>query len=379
MDPDRPLGVSRPGAPPIYPASVYHLPDVNALDRVCEGRADGYIYARDRHPNAQALADQLAHLEAGRWAAIAASGMGATVATLLALLRHGDRVLASDQLYGRTTQFLAQELPRFGVETVWVDTSSPAAVRAAMAARPRVLLVETISNPMLRVADVAALADVANRHDCALVVDNTFATPVLARPLERGAAAAVESLTKLIGGHSDVTLGAIAGNDEALRQQLGVVLSVWGMTPGPFDCWLTQRSLATLQLRVLAAVKNAAAVADWLAGQPGVTRVIYPGRPDHPDHKLAADTFPVAPGNMITVELDGGRSAVNRFMHRATEIPFSPSLGDTKTTCSYPAGTSHRYVDPAERRRIGITEGMLRLSVGVEPFDDLCREIRRGL
>jgi cystathionine beta-lyase/cystathionine gamma-synthase len=379
MDPDRPLGFSRPAAPPIYPASVYTLEDVDALDRIVEGRADGYIYARDRHPNAQQLADALAAHESARWGLIAASGMGAIVGTLLALLRQGDRVLASDQLYGRTTQFLNQELSRFGVETHWVDSTSIPAVRAALAAKPRVLLVESISNPMLRVADVEPLAALCRRHDCALVVDNTFATPVLARPLEHGAAACVESLTKLIGGHSDVTLGAAFGNDDNLQKQLGVVFSVWGMAPGPFDCWLAQRSIPTMPLRVLAAVKNAIGLAEWLRGQPGVARVIYPGLPDHPDHALAAKSLPLGPGNMVTIELDGGRGAVNRFMRRAAGIPFSPSLGDTHTTCSYPAGTSHRYVDPADKKRIGITDGLLRLSVGIEPFDDLCREVRRGL
>lgn len=378
MDPDRPLGVSRPAAPPIYPASVYTLEDLDALDRVVEGRADGFIYARDRHPNAQQLADALAVHESARWGLIAASGMGAIVGTLLALLRQGDRVLASDQLYGRTTQFLNQELSRFGVETVWVDTSSTA-VRSAFAVKPRVMLVETISNPMLRVADIEQLADLCNRHDCALVVDNTFATPVLARPLDWGAAASVESLTKLIGGHSDVTLGATFGNDDNLQKQLGVVFSVWGMTPGPFDCWLAQRSIPTMQLRVMAAVKNAIGLAEWLRGQPGVARVIYPGLTDHPDHALAAKVFPLGPGNMISVELEGGRSAVNRFLRRAVDIPFSPSLGDTRTTCSYPAGTSHRFVDLADKKRVGISDGLLRLSVGIEPFDDLCREVRHGL
>jgi len=379
MDPDRPLGLSRPAAPPIYPASVYTIDDVDTLDRIVEGRAEGFIYARDRHPNAQQLADALAVHESARWGLIAASGMGAIVGTLMALLRQGDRVLASDQLYGRTTQFLNQELSRFGVETVWVDTSSLAAVRATFAARPRVLLVETISNPMLRIADVEQLAGLCSRYDCALVVDNTFATPVVARPLEYGAAICIESLTKLIGGHSDVTLGAAFGNDDNLHKQLGVVFSVWGMAPGPFDCWLAQRSIPTLQLRVLAAGKNATGLAEWLRGQPGVTRVIYPGLPDHPDYTLAGRLFPLGSGNMVTVELEGGRAAVNRFMRRATAIPFSPSLGDTRTTCSYPAGTSHRYVDSADKKRIGITDGLLRLSVGIEPFEDLCREVKRGL
>jgi cystathionine beta-lyase/cystathionine gamma-synthase len=188
----------------------------------------------------------------------------------------------------------------------------------------------------------------------------------------------MESLTKMIGGHSDVTLGLICGRNDLLPQ-LTQTMSIWGLASNPFDCWLAQRGLATLPLRMRAASENAAALADWLAQQAGVTQVIYPGRPDHPDHDLAGRLLTGGFGNMLCFELKGGRDAVNRFLRHAAGIPFSPSLGHTTTTCSHPATTSHRYVSPAEKRRQGIGDGLVRLSVGVEDLGDIQREMARGL
>jgi len=208
-------------------------------------------------------------------------------------------------------------------------------------------------------------------------VDNTFATPFLVRPLELGANFVVESLTKMMGGHSDVTLGAVVGKGSE-RDQLEPLVSTWGLASNPFDCWLAGRGLATLSLRMQAASTNAAALADWLAVQPNVARVVYPGRADHPDHELSRRLLPRGFGNMLCFELAGGRDAVNRFMRLAMGIPFSPSLGHFTTTCSHPALTSHRYVSPAERKRQGITDGLIRLSVGVEDLESIQKEMQRG-
>jgi cystathionine beta-lyase/cystathionine gamma-synthase len=242
----------------------------------------------------------------------------------------------------------------------------------------KLLLVETISNPLLRVSDLEALAELAHEHDCSFAVDNTFATPVICRPIDLGADMVIESLTKMIGGHSDVTLGLVCGTGEFLAQVTQIV-SVWGLASNPFDCWLAARGLATLALRVRAASANAAALADWLGRQSGVADVVYPGRPDHPDHDLAARLLHDGFGCMLCFELRGGREAVNRFLRQATGIPFSPSLGHTTTTCSHPATTSHRSVSPAERRRQGIGDGLIRLSVGVEDIGLIQRELARGL
>jgi cystathionine beta-lyase/cystathionine gamma-synthase len=230
----------------------------------------------------------------------------------------------------------------------------------------------------LFVADLVQLEQIAHQHDSLLVVDNTFATPVLVRPLELGADLVMESLTKMIGGHSDVTLGLVCGKGDELPDMMRIV-SIWGLASNPFDCWLAERGLATLPLRMRAASSNAAALADWLAQQRGVSRVLYPGRTDHPDYDVASRLFQGGFGNMLSFELAGGRDAVNRFMRRATGIPFSPSLGHTMTTCSHPATTSHRFVSPAEKQRQGISDGFVRLSVGVEDLDKIQTEMAKGL
>jgi cystathionine beta-lyase/cystathionine gamma-synthase len=373
-----PLGRSTPLVPPLYQSSVYTLPDLDALDRVMNAEEPGFIYARDGHPNARALADQLAALEGADWAVVCGSGMAAVTTLLLANVQQNDRIVASNRLYGRTTQLLSQELVRYGIETTYVDANDLAQVRTALEKPARVLLVETMSNPLLRVPDLEELARLAHERGCLLLVDNTFATPVLTRPLERGADLVVESLTKMIGGHSDVTLGLACGRGEQLPQ-VSAVVSIWGLASNPFDCWLAGRGLATLPLRMRAASANAAALAGWLAGRPGVERVVYPGRADHPDHGIAARLLAGGFGSMLCFELQGGRDAVNRFMRLVKGVPFSPSLGHTATTCSHPATTSHRYVSPAERRRQGIGDGLIRLSVGVEELETIQQEMAKGL
>lgn len=372
------LGPSSPLTPPLYPSAVYTLPDLDALDRILDAKDAGFIYARDAHPNARAFAAQMAELEGAKWAVVTSSGMAAISALVLSNVEQGQRILASHRLYGRTTQLFQQELPRLGVQTTFVDISDPDEVRHALQMPARLLFVETMSNPLLRVADLGKLGSLAHEADCLLVVDNTFATPVLVRPLALGADFVMESVTKMIGGHSDVTLGLVCGNNDK-HAELSQVSSIWGFSSSPFDCWLAERSLATLPLRMRTACANAAALADWLAEQPGVTRVIYPSRADHPEHELAGRLLNGYFGNMLCFDLAGGRESVNRFMHEGAAIPFSPSLGHTTTTCSHPATTSHRYVSPAEKERQGITDGLIRLSVGVEDLSLIQREMARGL
>jgi cystathionine beta-lyase/cystathionine gamma-synthase len=372
------LGLSSPLVPPVYQCSVYTLPDLDALDAIMKAEEPGFIYARDAHPNAQLLAEQLAHLEGATWAVVCGSGMGAISAAVLAAVQRGDRIVASHRLYGKTTQLFRDELPRFGIQTAFVDTGDLEQVRAALAEPTKVLFVETMSNPLLRLVDLPALAGLAKNEGCQLVVDNTFATPVLVRPLELGANVVIESLTKMIGGHSDVTLGLVCGPGD-LGQQMGALVSTWGLSSNPYDCWLAARGLATLPLRMRAASANAAELAASLPEQPGVLRVIYPGRADHPDHELAERLLPAGFGNMLCFELQDGWEGVNRFLRQAPAIPFSPSLGHTSTTLSHPATTSHRYVSPAEKRRQGITDGLIRLSVGVEELGQIKKQIERGL
>ncbi|HVS38644.1 MAG TPA: aminotransferase class I/II-fold pyridoxal phosphate-dependent enzyme [Gemmataceae bacterium] len=381
MADDRPpteLGASTPLAPPLFPSSVYTMPDLDAYERIMRAEAPGFYYARDGHPNAHRLAARLAAMEGGRWGVICGSGMAAISALFLATLRSGDRVVASNRLYGRASQLLRQEMIRLGVKTDFVDLNDLEEAKKALTAPARMVYVETITNPLVRTADLPRLAQLARERGSLFVVDNTFATPVLARPLEVGADLVMESVTKMIGGHSDLTLGAVCGRGDWFAE-VGRAASVWGLSSSPFDCWLAERGLETLPLRMKAASANAAALADWLAERPGVTRVIYPGRADHPDHAAARRVLNGGYGNMLCMELAGGRDAVNRFMRKATGIPFSPSLGHVSTTCSHPASTSHRFVAAEEKARQGITDGLVRLSVGCEELGRIQEQMATGL
>jgi len=376
---DKPsLGQSAPLVPPLYQSSVYTLPDLDALDGILGDGEPGFIYARDAHPNARFLAKEMADLEGAQWGVICGSGMAAISAILLASVQQGQRIVASNRLYGRTVQLLDQELGRYGVKTEFVDCNDLEAVAAALRQETRVLFVETMSNPLLRVVDIPALAKLCRQTGARLVVDNTFATPVLTKPLEMGADIVMESLTKMIGGHSDVTLGAVCGNDAELLPKVNAAVSIWGLSAGPFDCWLCERGLKTLDIRMRAACTNAGLLADWLTRARGVSRVVFPGLLDHPDYSLAGRVLQGGYGNMLCFELEGGRDRVNRFMRKAG-IPFSPSLGDITTTMSHPGTTSHRYVSAADKKRQGIGDGLIRLSVGVEDLHTIQKEIDKGL
>jgi cystathionine beta-lyase/cystathionine gamma-synthase len=376
---DSRLGSTTPLAPPLYLASVYNLPDIDVLDKVMGGQEPGFIYARDAHPNAAGLAEKISSLHKASWGYVTGSGMGALVAACLSCVSQGDRIVASDRLYGRTNKLLRDEMSRFGVKTTFVDCNDLEAVREAFQSPAKMLLVETISNPLLRVVDVPVLAGIAHARGAKLLVDNTFATPVTFRPLERGADFVMESLTKLISGHGDVTLGYLGLNDANLKASVGQIISTWGLSSNPFDCWLCERGLSTLEIRSKAASANAQALADWLAKQPGVVRIVYPGRSEHPDHAIAKRLLNDGFGAMLAFEVQGGRDGANRFMRGAPTIPFSPSLGHTETTLSHPDSTSHRYENPDEKARQTITPGLIRLSVGIENCQAIAAEIQKGL
>lgn len=364
--------------PPIFPASVYPYPDLESLDRAMDGESPGVFYARDGHPTGDELGAKLATLEGGSWGRATSSGMSALVAAIMPCVNPGDRVVSSDQLYGGSAKWLRNELSRFGVVVTFVDVCDLQAVRQTLSEPARLLYAETISNPLLRVADLDALIEIGHKAGAKTLIDNTFATPILCRPLERGADLVQESLTKFIGGHSDITLGFLAGRDAEVGKRIVSATSSWGLTASPFDCWLGLRSLETLNLRVRAACDNAAELAERLARMPGIARVIYPGRTDHPDHKIARRILPDGAGNMVSFELAGGRLAAARFL-KSGGIPFCPSLGHSGTTISYPAATSHRGMTAEERQRLGVTDGLMRLSVGVESVGETMKAMERGL
>jgi cystathionine gamma-synthase len=373
-----PPSATTPLVPPIVPSAVFVARDADHMNRVYEGQEPGFTYAREGSPNAELLAAKIASLERAESGLVTSSGMSAVSAIVLGLLKAGDHIVAGNQLYGRTLRLVSQELPRLGFATELVDATDIAAVERAIRPGTRLLLVEVVSNPLLRIPDIAALAAAARARGVLLVVDNTFPTPLAFRPLSVGADIVFHSITKMLAGHSDVTLGAVCGTRELIAPIRDAIVT-WGLNGSPFDCWLAERGLNTLELRVARGNANAAALADFFARQPAIRRVFYPGRADHPDHAVASRLLSDQFGNMVTFELGGGRDTVNRFMRALRSIPFAPTLGDVSTMISHPAVTSHRGLTVAAREALGITEGTIRVSVGVEPFALLEEEFGAAL
>ena len=361
-----PQSVSRPVATPIYPSVVYASDDPDALDAQYGGHTHGYTYAREGHPNADVLALHIDRLEGASGGVVTGSGMAAITAAVMGSLRAGDHVIGGDQLYGRTSRLLTEDLPRLGISTSLVDTTRVDAVAAAMRPETRMVLVEVVTNPGLRIADLAGIAALTV-DKCLFAVDNTFTTPRAIRPFEHGADIVIHSVTKLLSGHSDATLGYVAAGDKDLADRIRTFSVTCGMTPSPFDCWLAERGIYTFPLRFDQAEQSAIALADLLSSLPGVTRVLYPGREDHPDSGGIATKLLNRSGNMVTFEIAGGRRAANMFVRAAAPIPFAPTLGDIGTTISHPASSSHRSLSDRARAMMGITEGLFRISTGLEP------------
>jgi len=374
-----PASISTPVATPIYPSVVYRSASPDDLDAQYEGKTSGYTYAREGHPNADVLAAKIDWLEGATGGVITGSGMGAVSAAFLGLLKAGDHVLAGDQLYGRSLRLLTQDLPRLGISATLVDPTDGAAIRAAIRPETRAILVEVVSNPTLRVADMAAIADLARANGALLIVDNTFTTPRAYRPFLHGADIVIHSVTKLLAGHSDVTLGYVAARDPAHQKAIREAVVTWGFTPSPQECWLAERGLYSFDLRFARASQNAAALADHLAALAGVEAVLYPGRADHPDHARASAILGGHFGNMLSFRLRGGRAAANALTRAAPNIAFAPTLGDIGTTLSHPASSSHRGLSETARAALGITEGFFRVSVGIEDISQLKREFETAI
>ena len=369
-----PESASRPVGTPIQPSVVYASPDPDTLDAQYEGRVSGYTYAREGHPNADVLARKIDAMEGAEGGIVLGSGMAAVAAVLMGITRAGDHVLGGDQLYGRSLRLMREDLPRLGVATSLADPTDTAAFEAAIRPETRLILLEVVSNPTLRVADIDGIAALAKARGILLAIDNTFTTPRGFRPFAHGADIIIHSVTKILAGHSDATLGYVAARDPALRKSIYDFAVTTGMTPSPFDCWLAERGLYSFELRYDRSEANAHALAAHLAGIPGVRRVLYPTRPDHPDHNRAVDLLGARGGHMVSFEIAGGRAAANRLTRAAPDIAFAPTLGDIGTTLSHPASSSHRGLGEAGRAALGISEGFFRVSVGVEDIGILCRE-----
>lgn len=368
-----PSSASRPVVTPLSPSVVYASETPDMLDQQYEGALHGYTYSREGHPNADVVARRLDRMEgAPNPGVMTSSGMGAVSAVLLGLTRSGDHVIGGNQLYGRSLRMMSEDLPRLGIETSLVDAGNIDAIRASVRPETRLILVEVVSNPTLRVADIPALARFCQETGILLVVDNTFTTPRAFRPFEAGADVVVHSVTKLLAGHSDVMLGYVAARQPDLNDRLRTFTVTAGMTASPFDCWLAERGMLSFELRFDRAQSTAARLAEHLSGLKGITRVIYPGRPDHPDHDRAKSLLGDNLCNMVSFELTGARPAANAFTRAAEGLCFAPTLGDVGTTISHPASSSHRALTASQRLELGISEGFFRISVGLEDPDTLC-------
>ncbi len=376
--PEPPRSITEPLSPPIQLSSVYRVAGLDEVDALFDGRAEGFFYARDGHPNAAQLADKLARLEGAEAGVICASGMGAIAATVLATAEQGGRILLSEGLYGKTTTLVARELARFGVEHAFFDPTRPDSLHDALADAPdaRLAIAETLSNPLLRVCDLEGTAAVANAAGVPLLVDHTFA-PLLCKPIAMGVTLVTHSLTKLISGHADVTLGAVVGPRDLIAR-IRSVASTFGQIGNAFDAWLAMRGAVTLPLRVERASRTAMELARRLEAHPSIARASYPGLPSHPDHVLAHRMFGDRFGPMIAFDVET-RERADRLIRGLRAIPFAPSLGDAQTTVSHPCTTSHRGQDPEALRRAAVTPGLIRVSVGLEDVDDLWADFDQAL
>lgn len=365
-------------ATPIYQTSTFVFPSAEEGARRFAGEADGYIYSRLGNPTQAVLEEKLAALEGGEAALAVGSGMAAISAVLLGLLRAGDHIVYGDAIYGCTHALLHQMLPRFGISATPADASDVAAVGAAIRPETRLMLLETPTNPTMKLADIRAVATVTRERSVTLVCDNTFASPALQRPLELGADVVVHSATKYISGHGDVIAGAVVGSAALIRELRLTSLKDLGGVISPFDAWLLLRGLKTLDVRMERHCKNAQQVAEFLDGHPLVDRVYYPGLKTHPQHHLARRQMK-APGGVLSFEVRGGLEAGRLLMNSLRLCQLAVSLGDVETLIQHPASMTHAVVPQDDRLAMGVTDGLVRLSVGIEDARDIISDLAQGL
>lgn len=354
---------------PIYQSANFVFKDV--------GKPNTFEYSRSGNPTRKALETCLAALEEAQYGLAFGSGMAAVDAAI-SILRPGDHIVSSANIYGGTYRlFESVAVPR-GLRFTYVDGTNPDAFETAIEPTTKMLWIETPANPLLQLVDVRAVAAIAKRHKLLLVADNTFSSPYLQRPLTQGADVVIHSTTKYVSGHSDVIGGALVTSNLDLHTQYAFYQNAVGAVPGAFDCWLSLRGLKTLAVRMRQHESNANAIARWLDKHPKANDVIYPGLPSHPQHALAKsqmDGF----GAMITFQLDGGLAAVERFVKGLEVFLFAESLGGVESLVCHPWTMSHGVMSPAEKQKIGILEGTIRLSIGIEDADDLIADLENAL
>jgi cystathionine beta-lyase/cystathionine gamma-synthase len=341
------------------------------------GEHKGYEYSRTHNPTRTALETCLAALENARFGLAFSSGMAATDA-VLSLLKSGDHLVACDDLYGGTYRLFERVLRKNGFDFSYVPARDTAAYEAAIQPATKMIWMETPTNPLLTLVDIARVAEIARRRGLTLVVDNTFASPYLQQPLDLGAHVVVHSTTKYINGHSDVIGGAVLTSDEGFHEALKFYQNAAGGVPSPFDAWLTLRGVKTLAVRMRQHCENARRVAEFLVGHPRVRQVYFPGLPSHPDHALAQRQMRDF-GGMVSFAFEGTRADVDAFVRRLRIFALGESLGGVESLCCHPATMTHGSIPAAERERRGVTDTLLRLSVGIEGADDLIADLNQAL
>ncbi|PXX50550.1 MULTISPECIES: O-succinylhomoserine sulfhydrylase [Aquitalea] len=341
------------------------------------GEIEGYTYSRFTNPTVTAFQQRLALMEGGERAIATATGMAAIQAIMMSLLKAGDHIVSSQSLFGSTTNLFAGLLAKFGVETTFVNATDLAAWEAAVKPNSKLFFLETPSNPLTEIADIAAVAAIAHQHDALLVVDNSFCSPALQQPLKLGADLVMHSATKYLDGHGRVMGGAVVGS-HALVEQVYLHVRTAGPTLAPFNAWVLLSGLETLSLRMEKHSANALQLAQWLEAHPAVERVYYPGLASHPQHALATRQQRGG-GAVVSFVVKGGRAAAWKLVDGVQLISRTANLGDVKSTITHPASTTHARVAPEVRLKAGIEEGLIRVAVGLENIADLQADLARGL
>ncbi len=354
---------------PIYQTSTFVFEDV--------GKTRGYDYSRTANPTRKVLEDTIAHLEGGKAGFAFATGMAAE-ATVVHLLKAGDHVISGDDVYGGTYRLFQDVMRDFGLEFTFLRMDDRERIEEAIKPNTRMLWLETPSNPLLNIVDIEMVADIARKHKVLTVLDNTFATPYFLRPIEYGVDLVVHSTTKYLNGHCDVVGGAVVTTTDELTQRVQFLLNAMGTCASPFDCWLVLRGIETLAVRMKQHEENAIAVADYLNGHRAVRRVFYPGLKSHPGHDIAKRQMKGF-GGVVSFELKGGTEAVNSFLGRTRVYSLAESLGGVASLAEHPATMSHASMPREHREKVGITDELIRLSVGLEHIDDLIDDLRQAL
>ncbi|MBX7532108.1 methionine gamma-lyase [Qipengyuania sp. 1XM1-15A] len=365
--------------PPMHMASTFAFDSAEQGGAIFAGDQQGYFYSRISNPTLDLLEQRIATLEGAEAGVATASGMGAITAVMWSLLQAGDEIITDKTLYGCTFAFFRHGLAKFGVKVTHVDLTDPTALEAAMTDKVKVVYFETPANPNMRLVDIAAISEVAHKRRAQVVVDNTYATPALTRPVELGADIVVHSATKYLGGHGDLVGGLVAGSAETMQKvRLEGLKDMTGAVMSPFTATLVMRGLKTLALRMERHSKTALEVARWLEAQPQVAAVHYPGLESFGQAELASRQMAL-PGGMIAFDLAGGYDQGIRFMNRLGMITRAVSLGDAETLIQHPASMTHSTYTPEERAAHGIGEGLLRLSVGLEDAEDIFADLEQAL